>query len=808
LSAGYWDQPIRLSARISRGDVAAHVFLIALPFLIFREALSGRQVLFTRDISMVWYAQVATFVRCIAEGSWPVWDPWRGFGQPLLADPSAQVLYPTTWLNLILPPWLSYLSLVLIHMILTAVGVYALARHCEVSRFGATLAGALWTLSGTVISLTTVWHHLASAAWIPWVLLAADRAFRRPHWKTATGWALALSAQILAGSADMVAITGMATAGLAASYLDWRRPLRRANGGIVGTGLLAFGLALGLTAAQWAPTLALARASQRWNVPPQDRLTWSLHPAGLASLALPMGWGRLPPLATSALIRRELQGPWLGSLYAGCVALALALAGVVISRNPRRRFLLGLAAAGVLMALGRHTPLYALAITLVPPLRILRFPIKWIVLTGISLSLLAGMGVDSWRADARGGQRWTRLMLPVLTGVALVSLALAGVVFFFGEPAAARLFVPDVRYDWVTQVRRPLVQMLLLSGALFGLCAAAAKGATRDSSSRWAPMLALMAVADLAFQHRHPQPLAPPALWAEGSPVLPYLDRSGQSRVYVYDYSVAAYEGQNEGRAWGYHLARVPVGWSEPAALVLGVQIYLNPPTAGRFKVLGSYDVDLLGLYPRERQELTVLLRRVEGTPTHLRLLRMGAVKNVIALHPEPWWGDLISVATVDGLFVEPIRVFEVPDSLPRAYVVSRSRTAQVDEALSLVMQPDFDAAHEVVLSPSATTPALEAAMGSARILPAGPDRVRLEVESSGEGFLVLVDSYDPGWHATVDGRGVDVLRANVAFRAVAVGAGRHVVEMMYRPRSLVVGGAWSVASFLALGIAALMNRR
>ena len=81
------------------------------------------------------------------------------------------------------------------------------------------------------------------------------------------------------------------------------------------------------------------------------------------------------------------------------------------------------------------------------------------------------------------------------------------------------------------------------------------------------------------------------------------------------------------------------------------------------------------------------------------------------------------------------------------------------------------------------------------------PDRVVVEAEASGAAHLVLVDAYDPGWRATVDGRPSPVLRANVAFRGVALPAGRHVVEFLYRPRS-VMWGLWISGAALLAGAA------
>jgi uncharacterized membrane protein YfhO len=79
----------------------------------------------------------------------------------------------------------------------------------------------------------------------------------------------------------------------------------------------------------------------------------------------------------------------------------------------------------------------------------------------------------------------------------------------------------------------------------------------------------------------------------------------------------------------------------------------------------------------------------------------------------------------------------------------------------------------------------------------------------SAPGFVVLVDAYDPGWRVTVDGRPAEVLRADVALRAVATTAGRHVVEYLYRPRSITGGLAVSgLALLAAMAVAAGEARR
>jgi hypothetical protein len=140
--------------------------------------------------------------------------------------------------------------------------------------------------------------------------------------------------------------------------------------------------------------------------------------------------------------------------------------------------------------------------------------------------------------------------------------------------------------------------------------------------------------------------------------------------------------------------------------------------------------------------------------------------------------------------------------------VVSGTRLADGHEAYVTLLDPDFDARREVILADRPPVPRDPAFTGSARIADLAADRARLEVELSSSGSAVLVDSYDPGWRATVDGAPAEVLRANVAFRAVPVPAGRHVVELVYRPPSVRIGIAVMAGAILLATIGAVSGRR
>jgi hypothetical protein len=73
-----------------------------------------------------------------------------------------------------------------------------------------------------------------------------------------------------------------------------------------------------------------------------------------------------------------------------------------------------------------------------------------------------------------------------------------------------------------------------------------------------------------------------------------------------------------------------------------------------------------------------------------------------------------------------------------------------------------------------------------------------VEANTDAPAWLVLTDTWFPGWRARVDGDETPVLRAHHAFRAVALPPGRHDVELAFRPRGLVLG---AIVSGLALAV-------
>jgi len=785
-----------------RADVAAAAALAALLGFLFKDVLLRGRVLYERDIHSVWHAQVESLVRGVASGAWPVWDPYLSFGQPFLANPGTQVLYPWTWLNLLVPPAPMYALYAVGHLLLGGIGLYLLARRLELSRPAALVGAAIWIGCGPILSTVSLWHHLAGAAWMPWVVLAADRAFRAPTVARSLTWGATFAAQILAGSADMCVMTALITACHALPVL--REAGRRGVLRLIGSSLMAAAFAASLSAALWLPAVDYARRSNRWEMGEASRAVWSVHPVNMLQAVVPIMLSDVPLNLATRTALFDRPDPFLSSLYLGVPALALAAAAFAGRRRP---WVFGIVAlATSLVALGRHTWVYPLAMQLLPPLKILRYPAKAMVPCAFAAAVLCAYGFEAWRCrEPSGSRRWSLVVvIPALFGSALLwcatSLALhppTWATSLLESPAASG----NLEHTLAPAARRLMAASLLST-------AAALLALVRVWRPAHAPVLgavvAFVSVADLMAAHLDLNPTAPPDFYRFRPPVLRVLDADQARRIYVFDY------GRVTGKLYGHGIPSDIFVKDRRSSLeaAFAVQSYLYPPTGTRWGLYGSYEADLYSLFSPQLRSLTLVLRAAEETPLHARLLRIGSVDHVVALHEEGLQ-ELRPLAAVPSPFGMPVRVFRVPDPLPRAYAVSGARIAEGPQTYRTLADPSFDPAGEVVLAEGTETPGAGRA-GTVRVLEHRHDRVRMAADLDRAGYVVLVDAYDPGWKATVDGTSATILRANAAFRAVHVAQGRHVVEMVYRPMSMMVGTALSAAATLmglGAGLARLVRR-
>jgi hypothetical protein len=771
--------------------------LLLLAVAIFAKAIFSTRVFWLRDVHLYWYPQVESFVRVVSGGAPPLWNPFFSFGLPLLPDPCYQVLYPFTWLNLLMVPATYYKVYVLVHEVAAGGGLYLLARRWGLSRPAAFVSGAVWMASGPLLVVVIHTHHFAGTALMPWVLLALEAALASGTVGAAMLLGAAAALQVFAGSGDLCLMTAFISGGRILVFLcceggAFSRRLRTLA--VVTSVGSIFGLAL--SAAQWLPTVAILGSGHRLELGSAGNLYWSLHPASLPDLFVYRLVADLPVNMNVRAALYESREPLFGCLYLG--AAATVLVGVGLS-GPWTRFKV-LSAAGlvfsVLAALGRHTAFYP-ALLKTTPLFLFRYPSKYIIAMGFFWAALAGLGAEEWLrpSETPALRRFGPAL--VFAGV-LAALALAGVAWVSRGPqlllrALEANEIAAAAASWNSSLTLTATAVLAsLAGILVWLRARSA-GATR-----WAgPALVALVIGDLAWHGEKVNGLAPPELMN----YQPEVSRRIPAGARVYPLPRMSDE------SWSPRsVVRGPKGWDWRWKWALALHEVLWQPTGARWGLAGSYAGDFTGLAPPLVSNLAMILEGAPGKPLGLRLLQMGGVEYVVSLDP---WPDLEFVDEFPSVFDSPVRLFRVPNTLPRAYVVGRARLASEPESVHLIGNPDFEPRREVILpAGTAATGPDPTFRGEARVLWRRADGLDIATTTSSAGYVVVLETFAPGWTATVDRKPAEILRANVIFRAVAVPEGEHVVTLTYRPPSVVRGLVVSGASVVfGLGLWALRSR-
>jgi hypothetical protein len=158
------------------------------------------------------------------------------------------------------------------------------------------------------------------------------------------------------------------------------------------------------------------------------------------------------------------------------------------------------------------------------------------------------------------------------------------------------------------------------------------------------------------------------------------------------------------------------------------------------------------------------------------------------------------------------IRLFEVPASGGRARVVAKVRVLAGEADVLQSMRgkgPSLDPLKEALLTAEDARGAVLPTDGRA----SAADVVRMEpglieARAEGPGLLVVAESWDPGWTASLDGRQAPLLRANHAQMAVTLGPGLHRAVLRYHIPGLPAGlGLAALGVLLLLGMWARERR-
>jgi hypothetical protein len=517
-------------------------------------------------------------------------------------------------------------------------------------------------------------------------------------------------------------------------------------------------------------TLQFAALSNRPTVSLADSLEGSLYPANLATMAVANVMGSLETTATYWGPNFDTL-PEVGAtdrshnyLFVGAATTILLLwfgiAGGGLARRGRRMFTAVMVVA-LLYMLGRYTPFYALAFQYVPGIDLFRRPLDAAFVFVAALAILAGYLLDDYVREG--------LPRPPAWRVALVGLGAVAVV------AWAIVFAQRSNRGW--DAAWEALKMLPVAVAIIGglACARSAKARAVAAS-----MVAILAAAELVwFNAASSLNAEPPGYYA------PLQQPTGEDAA-----ALAVLEREVK----ALHALGV-----RPRVEVIGVSgSWQNLAMTRGLEATNGYNPLRIGRYDRlvSPGETTYIVDQREFPASFdgydCALARELGLEFVVLGQPIEKMPHLAKRPVADVLVAGPkVWIYRLTDPEPRVKFLARIVVADTDFQ---VMAGLFgvNPASEVALIDVDTAPSrMDWPMirsrenNFAHIVSWSPDRVEIEVDSAQPGVLLLHDTYYPGWIVEVDGQQANLLRANVLFRGVEVGEGRHRVVFRYAPLSL-----------------------
>jgi len=782
-----------LSATSRRLELGLALLLAPLLSLIFFHFML-RDLPFFRDLHHEFYTMKVFLAGELRQGRVPLWNPTEFMGMPFLAELATGCYYPLNLLFWFLSPVEGLRWLILLHYPWAGLGLYLFLRDLGLRPAAAALAALSFAFSGYLVAQHANLIYLISPCYFPWALFG----FRRALARTSLSWALAAGLSValpfLAGEPQGAALAALIGAAFAL-ISTWRAGNKK-----VALALLAaaFGFAAGLSMIQFLPSWELSRLTERAaGLPLAEATCWSFYPLRLVELIWPDLWG-LPWKSSgywgSFMTDWCFSLPWSLGLYLGLwplLAAALAFRRPARGLKPAALFFAVLSALALLMAFGRYTPFFKIAYFTIPGLRWFRYPEKYLALLSLGLAVLAGIGTHQGLEDPKLFRNWRR---GILIGLgALVAVAVAGWLARPGIEAGLAVFLQGRGFGHLNPTaaaRALLVAQTRSAAAALGLALVLALAWSFPRAAKSLPvLLVLLTGLDLYSANRPLVDTAPAWIYTGPSQAAEMIRRhqaGKEEKFRVFrEQSLEDYRGPLPAGAQPAHVRQRL--WHKDT---------LKPNWARAF-----------GLEEITGYSQSSPTRSYTLWEQRLKVATLEAFNVKYALTGLDWTSldDYPEAETLETDSARHFRLVELRGYLPRAYVVSRARAVlREEDAAAALNQTDFR--HEVVLLTSDPLPPAggDRDLIPARVLDYETDRVEIEVENSQPGWLVLSDSYFPGWEARVNGRLAKIYRANYAVRAVAVGAGASRVVFVYRPGSYRWGRAISGMT-LGLGLAALI---
>ena len=793
--------------------VRSTVFLAVLTLffssiLFFYDLLNGRYLLSERDLGLYFIPPRFFWVESIKKGDFPLWNPYQFSGHPFFANPQHAVLYPINGLFFLLPFDAAFNAIIILHLFLGGLFTYLFLRDLKVNSTGSLISGLIFMLSGYLISVHSLLNCLLSVIWTPLIMMFFRRGMAKPGFKNEILTALFMTISFLGGGIEIVygnffvllfmVIFPISPYSLSSHGEDQREgKWRRIWLGVRSLFIVSI-IFLSLSAIQLIPFLELWIHSIRSKgISYQEATIWSFAPKDILLFFLPDAYGYFLDMK-----KYWVTQCWLKTLYTG--GFPFLLSSIFFISGKERKFFFSLMLFSLFLSLGHYNPLYPFVFQYVPFFNGIRYPVKFLYIFILGLSMISGLGFQRLIEFSREAEPKRLKNLLIIFSLASGLLLLFLVLFHPKVEYFLKLREIDMPHFNFLAVNLYNAKRFFFYLALFFLLMRVGQ------EVRWKGWIKVLLVffltADL-FGNMGFYGKEKTSEYFRKTRILERISSDqGHFRVFTTSKTISM---------------DIPILIAGTTYLDFLKEKHL-PPMNLLYYLHNIWGIDVIHLKRvDDLYKALISASSISDTP----LIDLYGVKYVISvtlIEKDPRFELIYSRLEglqgkkEDLLKGNTVKLYRKRDVFPRAWLVKDFKISNSNDILSKLKSKDFHPDKEVLLEeepphpiPLPPPPSRQAkGEGKERgveFISESNNRLRLLVMAKENAFLVLNDTYFPGWKAFVDGKEEKVLRANYNFRAALVRAGTHRVEFVYDPLSFKLGAIVTLIGIIgcfAIGLA------
>jgi len=773
--------PINSKWEWMKDTIPIFVF-IALICIFFSDVLFANKIFVHRDLIRSYYPLREFSAIQFRAGSIPLWDPYLHCGTSHIAEIQNSVFYPLSIIYMLFSYPQAFNYFIILHIFLAGVFTYLLMREWNYSRYGSFFSGLIFMFGGYIISAINLVPQLTSVAWLPIVILFYERSLGKKWLKNSMLTGIFLTLMFLGGSPAVFYLTcfilvflGFRQKSAKGAYFEKvnRRGRLNLNTSYIRC-LIPLALALlvfiGLSCFQILPFLEIIKESPRATMHFNEVSIWSFPPYAFLDLFVPY-------LSDSDYLYKEywIRQSLILTFYMGIFTVICVVLSLKFDVTEKRKTFFYLLAVSLLLSLGRYTPIYYFLYNFIPGFGLLRYPVKFFFMAAFSLAILAGMGLEYYRENISSSENLRRFLKGILifgvissffylminlnftaTSDFLHRKILAIVPSFIDKASDVRDFI----YVGMHNIKRSLYVFMYLSVLMF------LPLKKKIRSNLIIPILLFISFMDLLTANR---------IVYQNMDIDEYL-KPGRTIEFLKEDKTL------------FRTFTSPVTLKENRFLperdyFESIRILKERLVSDRGVGFQIYDIyGYEQFFPKRNEDIIKIIMQ-QASPDETNLLNLLNVKYIASIKDFSAKGYRLVKRNKN------INIYENKNVLPRVFLVDKAVLIKdEEEILKRLKSKDFNPSKEIILEEDFASLDDIKRKGRVDILEYKPNEVIIEATVDDKKFLVLGDTFYPGWKVYVDGRREKIYRTDYILRSVYLERGKHIIKFIYDPYSFKMG--------------------